>query len=401
MSSRTPKIEASNPHAAESAAETPVASPIDPPADAAPEPSSEPARPEKPRAKKTVTLKAVAKHVGLSPATVSLVLNRSPVADSIPKETHERVFAAARELDYRPNYLARSLRRRRSHSIGVLVPEINDAYASSVMGGIEDQLQHSGYFYLVASHKASKRRLDDNMRNLQDRSVEGFLLLATPIDFAPPVPTVSISGHSVRPGVTNVIIDHDHAAEMALRHLLELGHERIAFFKGQPKSADTEDRWRAIQSSAGELGFEIRPELTLQLAADWVGEPHGAEEGYREGFEFGKRLLSRGEPFTTLFAFNDVSAIGAMRAFLDAGLRVPEDVSVVGFDDIQSAAFMNPSLTTVRQPLEQMGRIASKLLLEKVEDPSRSQPTVTVETELVVRESTAPVPAHGGRVVGA
>ena len=345
--------------------------------------------------KKPITLKAVAEHVGLSPATVSLVLNRSPVADSIPKETHERVFAAARQLDYRPNYLARSLRRRRSHSIGVLVPEINDAYASSVMEGIEEQLHDSGYFYLVASHKASARRLDDNMRNLQDRSVEGFVLLATPIDFPPPLPTVAISGHSELPGVTNVVLDHDHAARLALEHLVELGHERIAFFQGQRDSSDTEDRWRAIVENAAQLGVEVRPELTLQLA-EVNGEGQTPEEGYREGFASGRRLLERGEPFTTLFAFNDVSAIGAMRAFLDAGLKVPGDVSVVGVDDIQSAAVLNPSLTTVRQPLRQMGQIAGRLLLARLDGEEAGSPWVTVQPELVVRESTAPVPSHGG-----
>ncbi|MCG8456033.1 MAG: LacI family transcriptional regulator [Holophagales bacterium] len=348
------------------------------------------------RTKKPITLKAVAEHVGLSPATVSLVLNRSPVADSIPKETHERVFAAARQLDYRPNYHARSLRRRRSHSIGVLVPEINDAYASSVMEGIEEQLHDSGYFYLVASHRASARRLDDNMRNLQDRSVEGFVLLATPIDFPPPLPTVAISGHSELPGVTNVVLDHDHAARLALEHLVKLGHERIAFFKGHKDSSDTEDRWQAIAENAAQLGVEVRPELTLQLASEVNGEGQTQEEGYREGFAFGRRLLERGEPFTTLFAFNDVSAIGAMRAFLDAGLKVPGDVSVVGFDDIQSAAFLNPSLTTVRQPLRQMGQIAGRLLLARLDGEGAGAPWVTVQPELVVRESTAPVPSHGG-----
>lgn len=346
---------------------------------------------------KAVTLKTVAAEVGLSPATVSVVLNDSPVAKSIPEETKERVFAAAKKLNYRPNYLASSLRSRRSFSIGVLLPDISESYAAGVMSGVESRLLEESYFYLVASHRSRPGLLDEYSRLLQDRLVEGFILINTPLDRALGLPSVSVAGHEEIEGVTNVVIDHRTAVSLAMEHLVGLGHRKIAFFKGQPGSADTEDRWQAILDGADSIGYEVRPELTLQLSGSPSGEAFTLEEAYQEGYRFGQLLLERTRDFTALFAFNDVSAIGAMRAFLDAGLSIPEDVSVVGFDDIQSAAFQNPSLTTVRQPLREMGRIAAQCLLERLGDNDPPSGAVTVDPELVVRKSTGPAPKGSSR----
>ena len=340
--------------------------------------------------RKTVTLKSVAEHLGLSTATVSLVLNRSPVADSIPRETHDRVFAAARELNYRPNYLARSLRRQRSFSVGVLVPEISEGYAADVMHGIEAHLLREGYFYLVASHRLKSDLLDEYVGLLEQRSVEGFITVAAPLEKPTGVPTVAVAGHLEIEGVTNVVLDHDHAIRLAIEHLVELGHQRIAFFKGHPNSPDTEVRWRSIEKGMAEHGLPIHPELWLQLSGEPTGEVYSPEEGYREGYAFGRKLLDQSRDFTALFAFNDISAIGATRALLDAGLHVPDDVSIVGFDDIQVASFHNPSLTTVRQPLFEMGELASRILLERIAGKHDYPPFVFAEASLVVRESTTP-----------
>ena len=277
-------------------------------------------------ARKPVTLKFLAEKLGLSPATVSLVVNDAPAAESIPEKTKERVRAAAREFGYRPNLLARSLRSKRSFSIGVLLPEISEGYAAGILAGIDDHLVQGGYFFLIASHRNQPEMLEEYLGLLRDRLVEGYLLVNTPLEEAPPLPTVSVSGHRRLPGVTNVTVDHDRAAFLALSHLADLGHQQVAFFKGHPKSSDTEDRWRAIQEAARRLGIPMRPELTLQLVGESLGGTFSPEEGYKEGYVFGQMLLERKEPFTCLFAFNDLSAIGAMRAFREAGLRVPEDV---------------------------------------------------------------------------
>jgi LacI family transcriptional regulator len=214
--------------------------------------------------------------------------------------------------------------------------------------------------------------------------VEGFLTVDTVLTDVPSLPTVAVAGHRQLENVTNIVLDHRHAAEQALQHLKDLGHKKIAFLRGQPESADSSVRWDAICEVAGELEIEISPERVVQLT--------GVESTPELGYPFGKELLARRVPFTALFAYNDISAIGAMRAFQEAGLRVPEDVSVVGFDDIAHASFCIPSLTTVRQPLKKMGRIAAETLLAHIEGAVEPDGEIAVEPELVVRKSTTSAP---------
>ena len=342
------------------------------------------------------TLKDLASHLDLSPATISLVLNQSPVAAAIPEETQKRVFAAARELGYRPNYIAVSLRSRRTNSVGVIVPEVSDPWAAEIVSGIESHLFANDFHYVVTSHRRSTPKLlEQDLELLTRRAVDGMILLATELHEAPMLPAVVISGHTRLKGLSNVVIDHDRAAKLALTHLKELGHRRIALFRGQPGSSDTDDRARAIFATAASLGIEIPPELTLQLSGADQDELFAPEAAYQEGFAYAQKLLARRVDFTALFAFDDASAIGAIRAFLDAGLRIPEDVSVVGFDDIQIAAYHNPRLTTVRQPLREMGRIAAQLLIERINSPEKSDGSfVVVEPELIVRDSTGPARAQ-------
>jgi LacI family transcriptional regulator len=328
----------------------------------------------------TISLKELAAHLGLSSATVSLVINRSPGAKSIPATTQERVRKAAREL----NLMARSLRQKRSFTIGVIVPEVSEGYAALVLSGIEDHLLQEGYFYLVVSHRHRPDLIDEYPSLLQQRVVEGIIAVDTLLTSPPALPAVAISGHKDLPGVTNIIVDHNLAAHLALDHLQKLGHSKIAIIKGQDFSSDTETRWRAIHSVAQEVRIALPENLCIQLD----GDSPTPEVGYRVT----RKLLERGEPFSALFAFNDISAIGAVQALRESGKRVPEDVSVVGFDDIQSAAYQNPGLTTVRQPLRQMGVVAAETLLARISNPAKnSHPKrVTLKPELVIRGTTAP-----------
>src|SRR5256714_3058423 len=329
-----------------------------------------------------ISQRMLADYLGLSSATISLVLNGSPVADSIPQKTKDRVFAAARNFNYRPNFVARSLRTQRTFMIGVLVPEVSEGYAASVMGGIDDQLLQEGYFYLVASHRHKPDLIEEYPRLLQERSVEGLIVIDTPWSQQVPIPVVVVSGRGQSKGITQIVLDHERAAELALEHLYHLEHRRVAFIKGQAFSSDTEVRWNAIGKAARRLGMDIRPELVVQLE----GDSPSPELGYGVTH----KLLASTASFTALFAFNDISAIGAIRALRETGYRVPEDVSVVGFDDIQSAAFQNPGLTTVRQPLRRMGRLAAETVLRSITASTARYASrrIMVEPELVVREST-------------
>ncbi len=331
---------------------------------------------------KPVSLKELAEHLALSPATVSLVINRSPVADSIPQQTKDRVFAAARKFKYRPNFFARSLRARHSFTVGVIVPEVSDGYSASVMSGIEDFLLQEGYFYFVVSHRHRADLIDEYPRLFVERSIDGLIAVDTPWTLALSVPVVTVSGHNQVRGVTNIVLNHERAAELALEHLSELGHRHIAFIKGQEFSSDTAVRWSNIEKAARRIDIPIVGALVAQLE----GDSPSPELGY----EATRKLLGSHKPFTALFAFNDISAMGAIRALREAGLRVPEDVSVVGFDDIQSAAYQNPALTTVRQPLREMGRIAAETLLRRIHrSGSKQSREIVVEPKLIVRETTA------------
>jgi DNA-binding LacI/PurR family transcriptional regulator len=333
-----------------------------------------------------VTLRTIAEHLNLTPGTVSAALNNSAAARSIPEHTKQRILAAAQELNYRPNFFARSLRLQRTFTIGVIAEEIGDAYGSTIISGIEQHLRQNNFFFLTVIHRHDKKLLQTYSQMLQARGVEGFITVDTSISEPPALPTVAVAGHEHVPGVTNIVLDHKRAARMALEHLRELGHEEIAFLKGQQLSSDSAVRWDAIVETAQELGMRIRPELTVQM--------EGTDSTPAIGYPVAKQLLARKKPFTAVFAYNDISAIGAIWAFREAGLRVPQDISVVGFDDIPGAAFANPGLTTVRQPLLRMGQIAAQTLIDRIEGRGAYVPEIAIEPEFVVRESTGPVPGR-------
>ena len=328
-----------------------------------------------------VTLKVVAAHVGLTPGTVSAVLNKSAASSSVPQHTKNRIVAAARELNYRPNFFARSLRVKRTFTVGVIA-QIGDAYGSMVISGIEHYLRQHGFFFLIADHRHDEEVLETYSHLLLERGVEGFITVDAPLTNPLPLTSVALAGHRRVKGVTNIVLDHRRAAWLALKHLTELGHTEIAVMKGPPDSSDSADRWQAVRDVFVELGIRFQPELEVPLKGD-CSTPE-------LGYPFTKKLLARHREFTALFAFNDNSAIGAISAIHDSGLRVPDDISVVGFDDIQAAAYSNPSLTTVRQPLRQMGEIAARTLLEHIENPGQACAEILIEPELIVRKSTAP-----------
>jgi LacI family transcriptional regulator len=328
-----------------------------------------------------MSLKFLAHHLGLSPGTISVVLNGVPRASEIPQKTQERILAAAKKLNYRPNHVARTLKNKRSLTIGILAPEISEGYGALLLNAIGEYLIGHGYFYFVATHGLRPDLLEEYPRILVERSVEGFIVIDTALAKPLPLPAVVISGHTRLAGLTNVVLDHDLAARLALEHLAQLGHRKIAFMKGQSFSSDSAERWRSIQQAAGRCGIEVSADMTLELTM-----PGFSPE---VSYPVVQQFLKTQKHFTALFAYNDFSAIGAVRALRDAGFRVPEDVSVVGFDDVNSAAFQNPSLTTIRQPWQKMAQIAAKTLLDRL-NHKRVPAEILVEPELVIRESTGP-----------
>jgi LacI family transcriptional regulator len=343
---------------------------------------------EPPAVERPVSLKILADYLGLCPATVSVVLNNVP-GRSIPHETRERVRAAARKFNYQPSLLARSLRKQRTFTIGVLVPELSDGYHTMVMSGIGDHLMQEGYFYFSAHHRHRADLVEEYPRLFMGRGAEGIIAIDTALEHELPIPVVAVAGHKKIAGVTNVALDHRRAAELALRHLHQLGHRHIAFMRGQPFSSDSDDRWRSIVAIAREIDIEIRPELTIQLEKD-LSSPE-------LGYPVVQQLLQNKRRFSAIVSFNDIAAIGAIRALRDANLRVPDDISVVGFDDIKAAAYHNPSLTTIRQPLHDMGQSAARILLQRIQGFKEYPKEFAVPPELIIRESTAPPNARSRR----
>jgi LacI family transcriptional regulator len=329
-----------------------------------------------------ISLRTLGEYLNLSPATISLVLNNAPGVRSIPQETRDRVTEAAAKFDYRPSFYARSLRKRQSFSIGVLVPELSDSYATQVLAGVEEFLIEEGYFYLTASHRRKPDLIEEYPRLLMERSVEGFIVIDTILEKSLSLPVVVVAGHRKIEGVTNVVLDQKRAAELALRHLYQLGHRKIAFMRGGSHSSDADDRWNCLMAVARDMKIPVLPELSVQL--------HLRVSTPELGFAPTNELIDRGGDFTAIICYNDIAAIGAIRALMNHSLRVPEDVSVVGFDDIQGAAFHNPSLTTIRQPLHEMGAVAARILLQRIRGQASFPDVVPIHPELVIRESTCP-----------
>jgi DNA-binding LacI/PurR family transcriptional regulator len=333
-------------------------------------------------APKRTSLKDLAAHLGLSQTTVSFVLNDAPLAKNLTAATRQRVLEAARQFNYRPSYFALNLNKSGSDSVGVLVPEHSEGFFTVVMGGVERYLLSKHFVYFTACHYWKPKLIREYSQLLIKRGAEGLLLLNTNADFDSIVPVVTVAARKEKDGVTNVVIDHMAAARMAIQHLYDNGHRKIAYMKGHKHVIDTDSRWETLMQVAREFGVQPTPERIIQMRTSaWSPEV---------GYAPAKQLTEATRDFTALICFNDTAAIGAIRALHEVGLRVPDDVSVIGFDDIVGAKFHVPSLTTIRQPLESMGRLASRILLDRIANPQKKYaPTIMVKPTLIVRESTS------------
>jgi LacI family transcriptional regulator len=334
---------------------------------------------------KKVTLKFLAERLGLSKASISSVLNNSPLARSFAPETRERIYKAAEKYKYKPNYFARYLNQRRSYLIGVLSPDLAEGYSASVLEGIEEYLLQSDYHFFLASHEWSKTRIERTIQMFLERGVDGIILINTPLSTEVDLPLAVIGkAKSIKRGIS-IAIDNHAGIRCALEHLVSLGHRKIAFIKGHKVSADTEDRWDAFLTAARSLSIKVDPKLVVQLKRLGAPQISAIEEGARCAQE----LFSRHREFTALMAFNDISAIGAINRFREHGWRIPQDLSVVGFDDVVAARIVYPALTTVQQPLQLIGETAAREVIHAITNGVKDHQLV-LTPKLVVRGSTAP-----------
>jgi LacI family transcriptional regulator len=358
--------------------------------------SDSPGKPSQPAA---VTIRDVAERSGFSSATVSIVLNNAPLARYIPDTTKGRIQRAAAHLGYRPNLFARSLRGRRSHTVGVMVFDMTDPYCTLVLRGIENTLYQSSFLPILTDVHNERSRFERYLEMLLDRRIEGLVVLANWLfvdinvlaDLKKNnIPTAIVGRELKHDDISSVIVDNYLGAGAALEHLYSLGHRKIAFIRGPQQLSDTEPRWRGVRTAARERGQAIDAKLVVDLPES--GDPFSS---FEHGYKLTEELLHRHRPFTALMAFDDMTAFGAIRALAKAGIRVPDQCSVVGFDDIAPAAIYSPALTTVRQPMEAMGTTAAGIVLDAINATLEKKPIRPIHRrivpELIVRESTRSV----------
>ena len=349
-----------------------------------------------------ITMREVAKASGFSPATVSIVLNNAPLARYIAPATKKKIEETAKRLGYRPNAMARFLRSKRSHSVGVMFFDITDPYCTPVLRGIENALYQSSYVPIFADAHNQRNRFERYLEMLLDHHVEGLIVVANWLfvdihvlaDVSKRnIPAATICWELPGETVSSVMVDNELGGRMALDHLYQLGHRKIAFIRGPKMLIDSGPRWRGIQKFAHSAGLEIDASLVAQLP-----DAFDPNSGFEGGFRLTEELLTRKKRFTALLAFDDLTALGAMRALTKAGVKVPEQCSVIGFDDVPLAAMSAPSLTTVRQPLEGMGNLAANIVMEGVnaglEKREWNISGHKMHPELVIRDSTR---AMGGK----
>jgi DNA-binding LacI/PurR family transcriptional regulator len=343
-----------------------------------------------------VTIRDVAKESGFSSTTVSIVLNNAPLARYIPTTTKKRIERAAKKLGYRPNVFARSLRSKRSHTVGVMVFDMTDPFCTLILRGIENSLYQSSYLPILTDVHNETSRFERYLEMLLGRRIEGMIIVANwlfvDIDLLADlekssIPTAMI-GHELKiDSVSSVIVDNELGGRLAIEHLYSLGHRNIAFIRGPKMLGDSGPRWEGVRSFAQANGLELDPRLIVDLP-----ESRDPISGFEDGYKLTEELIRRKRPFTALMAFDDMTAFGAIRALAKAGIGVPEQCSVVGFDDVAASALYSPPLTTVRQPMEAMGNMAVNIVVESMNAVLEKRQTGAVHRkvapELVVREST-------------
>lgn len=330
------------------------------------------------------TIRDVAQEAGVSVATVSRVLNRSAPAR---EETRSRVVAAAEKLHYAPNGTARSLVTRRTRVLGVLLPDLYGEFFSELIRGIDEAAQEGGYHLLVSISHNHRRELRAALRAMHGR-VDGCLLMspgadpgAVLSDLPRSLPVVLLNSRADSAARERITVDNFGGALAMTRRLLADGHRAVAFIRGPDGNADGDERLRGYRAALEERGLEPRPA--------WEAPGDFTESG---GHLAASRLLEIRPRPTAVFAANDSMAIGALSAFREAGLRVPDDVALAGFDDIPIARYVSPPLSSVHVPIRSLGAAAVRRVVGALEEdePSRDHHE-TLPTEIVLRASTGPV----------
>jgi LacI family transcriptional regulator len=332
------------------------------------------------RKKASVTIMDVAREAGTSYGTVSRVLNNNA---NVADDTRKRVQEAVERLGYVPNQQARSLVGGQSQVIGLLVPGLDNGYLSAVVRGIDIEIAKAGYDLLLYTTHRSKEKEISYVRNIVQGLAEGLIVLLPTNTEAylealaeQEFPYVFVDHEGIDDNSPSITVTNWQGAYDATTYLIELGHTRIGHITGRMELASGRDRLAGYQSALQER--DIPYDAALVEEGDYLTP---------SGYAGARKLLALKDRPTAIFASNDSEAFGVMDAVLDCGLSIPEDISIVGFDDVPQASLVRPRLTTVKMPLEEMGRMATRTLLEHINDAERPGRRITLATELIIRDS--------------
>jgi DNA-binding LacI/PurR family transcriptional regulator len=330
---------------------------------------------------KRASIKDIARMAQVSHSTVSRALRESPLVNA---KTAEKIRRIAAESGFRASAVARSLATRRTHTIGVVVTNIADPFVAEVVSGIEEEAIAHDYSVFLANCNADPERELKVVQSFEDRRVDGIVVTASRVGalYASvleqmQIPIVLLNNQHPSRFAHSVLIENLEASRRAVRLLVELGHRRIAYIGDRFGYGSDSERFSGYRSALDEADIPFQPELFVH------GD--GKAEGGAAAVE---KLLAALQPPTAIFCYNDMTAIGALKAIRAHGLTSPGDISLVGFDDLPLALYMDPPLTTVRQPKHEMGRLAMQLLLKLIAG-SEAEQNIKVSGELIVRQSTA------------
>ncbi|HKN34174.1 MAG TPA: LacI family DNA-binding transcriptional regulator [Terriglobales bacterium] len=346
-----------------------------------------------------VTIRDVAKASGFSSTTVSIVLNNAPLARYIPPTTKKKIETAAKKLGYRPNLFARSLRSKRSHTVGVMVFDMTDPYCTLVLRGIENSLYQANFLPILTDVHNERSRFERYLEMMLDRRIEGLVIVANWLFLdinliadleKSSIPTAMIGCELRTDSVSSVIVDNELGGHLAMEHLYSLGHRKVAFIRGPKALSDSSPRWKGVRSFAQSKGLDLDARLIVDLP-----ESRDPISSFEAGYKLTEVLIKHRRSFSAIMAFDDMTAFGAIRALAKEEIDVPEQCSVIGFDDVATAGLYTPSLTTVRQPMEAMGSLAVSIVVDGINSVLEKREVAAlhrkIAPELVVRESTRSV----------
>jgi LacI family fructose operon transcriptional repressor len=326
------------------------------------------------------TIQSVAKHAGVSPATVSRVLNNYPF---IRDEVRQRVLQAIAELGYEPNRVAQRLRSSSSRSIGIMVTDITNPFISTIMAIIEASFFEKGFTVLMCNTTASIQKELDYLSLMETEEVDGLAIVPTSED-VPRIlelaeggmPIVVIDRRMKSDHLDVVLADNIAGARSAVEHLIQSGHQRIGHIGGPLRSTSGRERHQGYMQAMQNAGITPSPE--------WV---RMGDHLYEGGYEHTADLLKTSPELTAVFVENNMMSLGAMNALHDAGVRIPQDMSIIGFDDMPWSKALNPPMTVVAQPTIEIGQTAARLLMERIEQPDLPSRTEVLPTSLIIRAS--------------